>query len=179
MASAGILEAQGNDGQWAAIDRFNAGLRMVCNEYRGVYTLDYDALVARHGQTRWHDEGKWLSLRMPFATDSLLPMVSEWLQLVHPLGGVSCKGLVVDVDNTLWGGVLGEDGPAGLLVGPEYPGAFYRSLQRVILDLYHRGILLAICSKNNRDEAMAAAARQCRNAVETGTLCGISNQLAG
>jgi FkbH-like protein len=156
MASAGILEAQESDGQLAAIDRFNAELRKICNEYRGVYTLDYDALIARHGRMRWHDEGKWLALRMPFATDSLLPMVSEWLKFIHPLSGLTCKVLAVDLDNTLWGGVLGEDGPTGLLVGTEYPGAFYRSLQRVILDLYHRGILLAVCSKNNRDEAMAA-----------------------
>jgi FkbH-like protein len=155
-ASAGLLGVQESDGQVAVIDRFNAELRKICNEYRGIYILDYDALIARHGRMRWHDEGKWLTLRMPFATDSLLPMVSEWLRFIHPLSGMTCKVLAVDLDNTLWGGVLGEDGQAGLLVGSEYPGAFYRSLQRVILDLYHRGILLAVCSKNNRDEAMAA-----------------------
>jgi FkbH-like protein len=156
IACTGILEAQENDGQFAAIDRFNAELRKICSEYRGVYTLDYDALIARHGRTRWHDEGKWLATRMPFATDSLLPMVSEWLKFIHPVVGVTCKVLVVDMDNTLWGGIVGEDSANGLLIGPDYPGAFYRSLQRVILDLYHRGILLAVCSKNNQSEAMAA-----------------------
>jgi FkbH-like protein len=156
MASAGILENQQSDGQMSAIDRFNGELHKICKEYRGIYTLDYDGLIARHGKIRWHDEGKWLMQRMPFATDSLLPMASEWLKFVHPLSGVTCKVLAVDLDNTLWGGVLGEDGRFGLQVGLEYPGAFYRSLQRVILDLYHRGILIAACSKNNHDEAMDA-----------------------
>ena len=155
-ASTGILDAQTSHGQLAAIDRLNAELRSICNEYRGVYALDYDAVIARHGRMRWHDEGKWLTMRMPFATDSLLPIASEWLKFIHPLTHVTCKVLAVDLDNTLWGGVLGENGPEDILVGTEYPGAFYRSLQRAILDLRHRGILLAVCSKNNHDEAMSA-----------------------
>jgi FkbH-like protein len=155
LANAGILEAQGSGGQLAAIDRINAGLRKTCSEHRGLYTLDYDALISRHGRAHWHDEGRWLTMRMPFATESLLPMVSEWLRFIHPLCGNVSKVLAVDLDNTLWGGILGEDGPQRLRVGLEYPGAFYRSLQRVLLDLHHRGILLAVCSKNNHNEAMA------------------------
>jgi FkbH-like protein len=155
-ASQGVLDAQGTNGQLAAIEKLNTEVRKVCGEYRGVYSLDYDALVAHHGRARWHDESKWLTMRMPFAADSLLPLVSEWMKFIHPLTGVTCKVLAVDLDNTLWGGVLGEDGLDGIQVGPEYPGAFYRWLQRAILDLYQRGILLAVCSKNNRDEAMEA-----------------------
>jgi len=83
-------------------------------------------------------------------------MVSEWMKFIHPLTGAICKVLAVDLDNTLWGGILGEDGMDGIQVGPEYPGAYYRSLQRAILDLSQRGILLAVCSKNNHDDAMAA-----------------------
>ena len=156
MASQGVLEAQGTNGQLAAIEQANTDLRTICREHRGVYVLDYDGLVAQHGRARWHDESKWLTMRMPFATDSLLPMVSEWMKFIHPLTGVVCKVLAVDLDNTLWGGVLGEEGIENIQVGPEYPGALYRSLQRAILDLYQRGILLAVCSKNNPDEAMVA-----------------------
>jgi FkbH-like protein len=155
LASQGILETQRKTGQLAAIDQMNAGLRAICGEHRGVHVLDYDALVAQHGRTRWHDEGKWLTVRMPFAPDSMLPMVGAWLKFIHPLTGVVCKVLAVDLDNTLWGGVLGEDGVDGLKLGVEYPGALYRGFQRAILDLYQRGVLLAVCSKNNHDEAMA------------------------
>jgi FkbH-like protein len=61
----------------------------------------------------------------------------------------------VDLDGTLWGGVIGEDGVDGIKVdGPE--GAAFRAVQRVVLDLYRRGILLVVCSKNNEDDARAA-----------------------
>jgi FkbH-like protein len=156
IASQGVLETQRMTGQLAAIDQINAGLRAVCCENRGVHLLDYDALVAQHGRARWHDEGKWLMMRMPFAPDSMLPMTGAWLKFIHPLTGVICKVLAVDLDNTLWGGVLGEDGVDGLKLGTEYPGALYLAFQRAVLDLYRRGILLAVCSKNNHDEAMAA-----------------------
>jgi FkbH-like protein len=95
-------------------------------------------------------------MRMPFAPDSMLPMVNAWLKFLHPLTGNICKVLVLDLDNTLWGGVLGEDGMEGIKLGTEYPGAMYRAFQRTVLDLYQRGILLAVCSKNNAPEAMAA-----------------------
>ncbi len=155
-ASLGVLETQRKAGQLAAIEQINAGLRALCCEHRGVHVLDYDALVAQHGRARWHDEGKWLMVRMPFAPDSMLPMAGAWLKFIHPLTGVVCKVLAVDLDNTLWGGVLGEDGVDGLKLGVEYPGALYRGFQRAVLDLHQRGILLAVCSKNNHDEAMAA-----------------------
>ncbi len=154
--SAGILDVQGKHGQMDAVDRLNRELREICRGQRGVYVLDYENLIARHGRSKWHDERKWLTMRMPFANDSFVPLVSEWLKFVHPLTGTTCKVLAVDLDNTLWGGVLGEDAAAGLRVGTEYPGAFYKSLQRVLLDLNRRGVLLAVCSKNNHDEAMSA-----------------------
>jgi FkbH-like protein len=97
-----------------------------------------------------------LTMRMPFATDSFPSLVAEWLKFIHPLSGVTCKVLAVDLDNTLWGGVVGEVGVERIQVSCEGRGAFYRSLQRVILDLYRRGILLAVCSKNNPDEAISA-----------------------
>ena len=156
LASDGVMGAQGRNGQLATIDRLNAELGELCSQYRGLYILDYDSLVGHHGRARWHDEGKWLTMRMPFATDSLSSLVAEWLKFIHPLTGVTCKVLAIDLDNTLWDGVLGEVGLKGIQVGSEYPGAFYRALQRAILDLYRRGILLAVCSKNNSDEALAA-----------------------
>jgi FkbH-like protein len=66
------------------------------------------------------------------------------------------KVLVADLDNTMWGGIIGEDGMTGIKLGPEYPGAAYQNLQRAMLDLARRGILLAICSKNNPDDVMEA-----------------------
>ncbi len=78
------------------------------------------------------------------------------MRFLVPLSGRIAKALVVDLDNTLWGGIIGEDGMTGIQCGAEYPGAAYQALQRAMLDLAKRGILLAICSKNNPDDAMEA-----------------------
>jgi FkbH-like protein len=78
------------------------------------------------------------------------------MRFLAPLSGRVAKAIAVDLDNTLWGGVIGEDGLAGIQVGPEYPGAAYQALQQALLDLTARGILLAIASKNNPQEAMEA-----------------------
>jgi FkbH-like protein len=154
--SLGILDDQSETGQSGCIRKLNRELRRICAGFRGVYSLDYDALVARHGRENWHDERKWLMARLPIAAGHLLSMAREWVRFVVPLSGRTAKVLVVDLDNTLWGGVIGEDGMVGIQVGAEYPGAAYQALQRTLLDLSRKGILLAVCSKNNSDDAMEA-----------------------
>jgi FkbH-like protein len=152
----GVLDDQSEEGQSGLIRRINRELRRIAAEFRGVYTLDYDALVARHGSRHWHDERKWLTARLPIAASYLLEMAREWMRFVVPLSGRTAKVLAVDLDNTLWGGVIGEDGMTGIKIGAEYPGAAYQALQRALLDLSRKGILLAACSKNNLDDAMEA-----------------------
>ena len=152
----GLLDAQSAPAQSFAFQQLNRELQALAATFTGVYILDYDALVARHGRRAWHDERKWLTVRLPIAAACLPAMVREWLRFLHPLTGKVAKVLVVDLDNTLWGGVIGEDGMAGIRLGTEYPGAAYQQLQRALLELHRRGILLAVCSKNNRDDAMEA-----------------------
>jgi FkbH-like protein len=152
----GILDAQPGASQAVAIAQINNELRTIASELIGVYVLDYDGLVAHHGRTTWHDERKWLTVRLPIAAPNLHHLVREWLRFLHPLTGRVAKALVVDLDNTLWGGVIGEDGLAGIRLGTEYPGAAFQAVQRALLDLYRRGILLAICSKNNPEDALEA-----------------------
>jgi FkbH-like protein len=152
----GLLDSQRSTGQSAAIQQINQAMKQIATEHRGIHILDYDGLVARHGRLRWHDEQKWLTARMPIAADHLIFLAREWLRFMVPLSGRIAKVLVTDLDNTLWGGVIGEDGMPGIKLGAEYPGAAYQSLQRALLDLARRGILLAICSKNNPEEAMEA-----------------------
>jgi FkbH-like protein len=154
--SQGILDHQLERSQTAAIHAINHALRSIATENPGVYVLDYDGLVARHGRLRWNDERKWLTVRLPIAAENLNSLAKEWLRFLQPLAGRVAKACVVDLDNTLWGGIIGEDGMNGIKLGNEYPGAAFRDLQRALLDLHQRGILLAICSKNNRDDAMEA-----------------------
>ena len=150
----GIFDDQSGNSQVEAIQQINRELRRLASGYSGVHVLDYDALIGRHGRLGWYDQRKWLVMRMPIAAEHLVHLANEWLRFIHPLSGRTSKALVTDLDNTLWGGVIGEDGMEGIKVGSEYPGAAYRSLQRVMLDLYQRGTILAICSKNNLPDAM-------------------------
>ena len=138
------------------VREINIELQHLASEHAGVYLLDYDALVAKHGRARWHDERKWLMARLPIAAAHLNDMVREWMRFIHPLSGKIAKALAVDLDNTLWGGVIGEDEIAGIRLSPESGGAPYLAVQRVLLDLHARGVLLCICSKNNPEDALEA-----------------------
>ena len=157
--SQGILDAQSESGQSAAFAKVNDGIAAAAREHRNVYVLDYNALLARRGADHWRDERKWLTVRLPIAGTELIHLAREWLRFLHPLTGRVCKALAVDLDNTMWGGVIGEDGLDGIKLGDGYPGAGFRNLQRAMLDLYRRGVLLAVCSKNNPPEAMEALSK--------------------
>ena len=157
--SQGVLDAQSEYGQAAAFDRLNDGIAAAAREHANVYVLDYNALLARRGADHWRDERKWLAVRLPIAGGELIHLAREWLRYLHPITGRVCKALAVDLDNTMWGGVIGEDGIDGIKLGDGNPGAGFRNLQRVMLDLYRRGVLLAVCSKNNPPEAMEALSK--------------------
>ncbi len=154
VLSQGVLDLQLEVSQGEAIAEINQSLYQTALRQTGTYLLDYDGLISRYGRARWYDESKWLTMRMPIAADCLIHLANEWLRFLLPLTGHVCKCLVVDLDNTLWGGVIGEDGITGIALGKEYPGAAFRQFQRAILDLYQRGVILAICSKNNQAEAL-------------------------
>jgi FkbH-like protein len=150
----GLLDAQTDAGQVATFLGMNQELARLAREFRNVYALDYDALIRRHGDTSFHDPVKWSTARMPIAAGQWVHLAREWVRFLCPLSGRVCKALAVDLDNTLWGGIVGEDGFDGIKLGDAHPGGAYRALQRAMLDLSRRGILLTICSKNNPAEAL-------------------------
>jgi FkbH-like protein len=120
--------------------------------------LDYDALVAAHGKARWRDEQRWAAVKLPMRPDGMTALAAEWVRYLCPIVGRTAKVLVADLDNTLWGGVIGEDGAGGVQCSREHSGIAWWNVQRALLDVKQRGILLAIASKNNREDAMEAFA---------------------
>jgi FkbH-like protein len=141
------------------IRRLNDHLGTLADAHRDVHVLDYDAVVARVGRANWLDSHKWHTMKAPIRAEHLADLAAEWLRFVQPIIGKVAKALVVDLDNTLWGGVLGEDGIGGIRVGPESGGSGYAALQRALLDVRARGVLLGICSKNNPAEVTEALER--------------------
>ncbi|HVJ53695.1 MAG TPA: HAD-IIIC family phosphatase [Aliidongia sp.] len=140
---------------WLAA-RFNEGL---CSEVvrPGIALLDVEGLAAAIGYGRWFDRAQWMTARLPFAQD-LVPLYADHVgRLLGAIRGNSRKVLVLDLDNTLWGGVIGDDGVNGIRLGQGDPvGEAFLDLQRAALTLKRRGILLALCSKNT--DAIARAA---------------------
>lgn len=155
----GIFDAQLPDGQFASIHELNRRVQTLVANVTDAYVLDYGGLVARHGSDGWHDPRMWTASRLPLKTAHLGTLAGEWARSLLALCPPMAKVIVCDLDNTLWGGVVGEDGPDGITVGDSEETSPWLQIQRALLDLSHRGILLAISSKNNPDDALAVLER--------------------
>ena len=145
----GILDASMPDGQSAAVHRINSSITQIVARTPSVFVLDFCGLIARYGWYNWHDERMALYARVPVRQKMLPVLAGEYMKFLRDLNGRSRKCLVLDLDNTLWGGVLGEEGVNGIQLGTEYPGNAFVAFQRSILELHQRGVILAIASKNN------------------------------
>jgi FkbH-like protein len=145
----GLLDGQASPGQAQLIHRINESLASISQQTPGVMLVDYAGLVSRVGAHQWYDERMSHYAKAPIAMAMLPQLAAEYVKFFRGLAGQTKKCLVLDLDNTLWGGVLGEDGVAGVQLGAVYPGSAYVAFQREILNLQKRGVLLAIASKNN------------------------------
>ncbi len=121
------------------------------------YLFDMEGVAGRFGKARAFNPAMYFLARMPWH-DGLLPhLADELLRYLHAYLGRTRKCLVLDLDNTLWGGVLGEEGPEGVEIGPgSAMGEAYLAFQHTIATLKNRGILLAINSKNNEEDVREA-----------------------
>jgi FkbH-like protein len=150
----GIIEAQSGGVQNAAMVKLNTGLAEVANEFSDVYIVDLQGLFARLGAASAFDERYWAMAKAPIGKNALVPVGQEYGRFFRALSGHARKCLVLDCDGTLWGGVVGEDGLSGIRLGLEYPGNSFVAFQREVLNLYNRGVILAVCSKNNEDDVL-------------------------
>ena len=148
----GFIDSQLPNGQRAAIQLLNQRIADQLNQTGGAYYLEINALIARLGTQQFFDQRYWHIGRAPYSRRALEVIAAETMKPVAALKGKAKKCLVLDCDNTLWGGIIGEDGMAGIKLGSHSPGSTFRELQQEALNLYHRGILLAICSKNNEQD---------------------------
>lgn len=122
----------------------------------GFYLLDLSRTAAEFGLDRWHDLSYWYMFKYPCAREALTDIAYKFALIVKSIYGKNRKLLAVDLDNTLWGGVVGDDGAEGLEIGQEtgVSQAFYE-FQRYILRLRQMGVVLTVCSKNERENALA------------------------
>lgn len=111
--------------------------------------LDAAALAHTVGLDAWHDHTQWHSYKLPFA-QRLVPLYADFVvRSLAALRGLSRKCLVLDLDNTLWGGVIGDDGLEGIRLGQGLAdGEAFLEVQRTARQLRQRGVVLAVSSKN-------------------------------
>lgn len=122
----------------------------------GDVLLDVAGLAETVGLANWHDPQLWNLAKLPFS-DELIPLYADHVaRVVAALRGKSGKVLVLDLDNTVWGGVIGDDGLEGIKVAQgDATGEAHLAVQRMALDLRARGIVLAVSSKNTDEVARA------------------------
>ena len=132
-----------------AIDAFNQGAWQLAAEHTNVSVVDFGAFLKQYPAAEWVD-WKFYFLSQMIVSPRLAGAFGQWLQTQErALAFRRKKCLVLDLDNTLWGGVLGEDGIAGIRIDGDYPGKAFRYWQEAIRELAHAGVILALCSKNN------------------------------
>jgi FkbH-like protein len=137
--------------------RLNLELARYARASRTLVINDIHHLSARMGLERWHDRDYWYGYKMAMSHEATVLMSANVATLVRALLGRSRKCLVLDLDNTLWGGVIGDDGLTGIKLGRDTPqGSAYLDFQRFCLELKRRGVVLAVCSKNEPEIAKQA-----------------------
>jgi FkbH-like protein len=119
-----------------------------------IVLVDIARLASTVGLERWEDASQWHASKLPFAF-SMIPLYADVVaRTVGAVLGKSRKCLVLDLDNTLWGGVIGDDGVGGIALGQgSAAGEAFLAVQEMALNLRSRGVVLAVCSKNEDDAA--------------------------
>jgi FkbH-like protein len=147
----GIIDHDQPHGQTAAVAALNDRVARIAHDTGNVFLIDTDRLRARLGESQWHDARLWALARLPNGPAGLQAIAQEYVRVLRALAGRARKVLVLDADDTLWGGILGEVGDEGIALGASYPGSAFVDLQRAVLEWHRRGIVLALISSN--DEA--------------------------
>ena len=147
------FDGMNTNGRQAVIDRLNAGIRDIAAARNSVYVLDYAAVVADAGRRNWFDPVKSNLVMATLRPAALADLAQELDRFLNALAGPRQKVLALDLDNTLWGGVVGEDGVDGIALGGDYPGNAFLAFQSFVANLRASGVLLAVVSKNNLEDA--------------------------
>jgi len=144
---AGVLQSE----RVRLVRRMNEALR--ARLPAGAVFLDLEQVSGELGRDRFYDPRRYHWTKQPFSEDGTLALARHLAAGLRALTTGPRKVLVLDLDNTLWGGVVGELGPLGIALGDSPDGEAFRAFQRHVLGLAARGVVLAVASKNNPADA--------------------------
>jgi FkbH-like protein len=124
----------------------------IVGKFQDVRLVDFDGVQREVGFSASFDPRQWYLYRQPFSDAFLHQAGIKIARIIVAARRSAKKCIVLDCDNTLWGGVVGEDGIDGIEIGTEYPGSAFRDFQRLLLHWRRQGIFLALLSKNNEND---------------------------
>jgi len=155
-ASGNLYDCNETEDKFARFSRQQTALQQFLLQEKpaNTYLLDFNSLAARMGHDHFFDPRLWYAYQIPFSQKGMAA-VSQLLQrAIRCLTLARKKCIVLDCDNTLWGGIIGEDGLEGIKLGPAYPGNCYVKFQEQLLALKNLGYILALNSKNNEEDVL-------------------------
>jgi FkbH-like protein len=150
----GNLEASEAYGRIHFLLRLNAEFGKYARSHSRFLINDILYLSAQVGLAEWLGQSYWYNFHMALSPTATVALARNVAGIVKSVYGKSKKCLVLDLDNTLWGGVVGDDGVQNLILGRDHPvGESFLDFQRYVKDLQRRGVILAVCSKNDLENA--------------------------
>ena len=150
----GIIETKTKFGFHEMIEEINSSLRNLVKNYNSVYVFDFNQFVSKYGEKNIFDYRQFFLGDIQITFNYIPSFANELLSYIKPISGINRKCIVLDLDNKLWGGIIGEDGINEIELGHTSNGKAYVEFQKQLLSLWKQGIILAINSKNNFEDAI-------------------------
>ncbi|SVB58904.1 uncharacterized protein METZ01_LOCUS211758, partial [marine metagenome] len=152
--SLGNLDFYDIHGKTYFINQLNDKFSQEARAIKNLYINDINYLSSYIGLKNWFDKSLWHQAKYALSMGSIPELAFNISKIINSIFGKSEKCLVLDLDNTCWGGVIGDDGLDGISIGLETAIAeSYTSFQKYVKELKQRGVILAVCSKNDFQNA--------------------------
>ncbi|OEE67816.1 FkbH like protein [Enterovibrio norvegicus FF-33] len=150
----GNIDASAVTGKTRFTNALNARFAEYAEQDGNFILHDLNYLSAWFGLERWFNKTQWFAYKYAMSSDAFPELGHSVANQILAVVGLSKKAIVCDLDNTLWGGVIGDDGLKGIQIGHESAEAeAYTELQQYLKALHQRGVLLTVCSKNDIENA--------------------------
>tara|TARA_B110001454_G_scaffold15210_2_gene13638 strand:- start:16631 stop:18376 length:1746 start_codon:yes stop_codon:yes gene_type:complete len=153
-SSNGILDNKSEFGFYEMINKLNSELIIFAKNKQSLFVYDFNQFIRKYGEKNIFDYRQFFIGDIQISLQYIPYFANELLSYIKPSLGINRKCIVLDLDNTLWGGIVGEDGFDGVELGQTPNGKAFVEFQKQLLALWEQGIILAVNSKNNFEDAM-------------------------
>lgn len=136
-------------------NKWNQKVNELCEKYENVLIFPYHHLIECLGENNSFSTKMWYMGKIPFTSEAQNKIAELISHITHMQNRIAKKVLVLDLDNTLWGGLAGEADNTSITLSEDHNGLAYKNMQRVVLQMQKNGVLLAIISKNNQEDAFS------------------------